>query len=96
MRMSRKAKRELSWILLILACAPFLYLLIYGDGGYLQLRSLNEELHQMQMDHLELRRQRQSLQEQIEKIRTDPEELERIARERYNFARQGDIIVNVP
>jgi cell division protein FtsB len=32
----------------------------------------------------------------IQKIKADPNEIERIARERYNFARPGDVIVNVP
>ena len=77
-------------------CMPLCYLLIFGDGGYLQLQHYQDELQELQIENMRLHRAQQVLIHQIQKIKEDPDEIERIARERYNFARPGDVIVNVP
>ncbi len=96
MPISRKAKREVSWILLFLSCLPLIYMLIWGDGGFLKLRDSRQEAEKLRLDNLQLRQNYQNRLENIHRIRVDPSEIERIARERYNFARPGDIIVNLP
>ena len=96
MRISRKAKVELSWILLFLSCLPLLYMLAFGEAGYFQLRVRREQLQQIRLENLELRRRQLELQKMIQLVEHDPYALERIARERYSFARRGDIIVNLP
>lgn len=96
MRFSRKAKRELSWILLSLSCLILTYNLVFGEGGLAQLRQYRLELETIRNDNLRLRQQHHQYIENIHRIKTDPYEVERIARERYNFARPGDIIVNLP
>jgi cell division protein FtsB len=45
---------------------------------------------------MRLRKSQRDLANRIKKIKEDPNEIERIARKRYNFARPGDVIVNVP
>jgi len=77
-------------------CIPLCYLLIFGDGGYLQLQLYQEELQELQIENMRLHKAQQVLIHRIQKIKEDPNEIERIARERYNFARPGDVIVNVP
>ena len=77
-------------------CLPLCYLLIFGDGGYLQLQHYQDELQELQIENMRLHRAQQVLIHRIQKIKEDPDEIERIARERYNFARPGDVIVNVP
>jgi cell division protein FtsB len=94
--MNRKTRREISWILFFLFCLPLFYLLVFGDGGYLRLRHYQRELHKLQVENMNLYKARQDLAGQIKKIKEDPDEIERIARKRYNFARPGDVIVNVP
>ena len=96
MPISRKAKREFSWILLFLSCLPLIYMLIWGDGGFLKLRESRQEAEVLRLENLELRQDYQNRLENIHRIKVDPSEIERIARERYNFARPGDIIVNLP
>ncbi len=96
MPISLKAKREISWILLFLSCLPVIYMLIWGDGGFLKLRESRREKEELLMQNLELRQEYQDRLEDIHRIKVDPSEIERIARERYNFARPGDIIVNLP
>ncbi len=96
MRISRKTKREILSILMFFLCIPFAYGLVLGRGGYLQLRSCRAELRQLQMENLRLRQLHQDLLARIRKIKQDPEEVERIARDRYNYARPGDVIINLP
>ncbi len=96
MTFSRKAKRELSWILLFTSCVALLSILLFGDGGLIQLRKYRAELRALQLDNLDLRQQRTDNLQKIDKLKTDPYQWERIARERYNFALEGDIIVNLP
>ena len=96
MTFSRKAKRELSWILLFSGCIALLSILLLGDGGLIQLRKYRAELRGLQLENLDLRQQRSDYLQKIDNLKTDPTEWERIARERYNFAFEGDIIVNLP
>ena len=77
-------------------CLPLCYLLVFGEGGYLRLRHYQEELQKLQVESMRLHNAQQVLVRRIQKIKADPNEIERIARERYNFARPGDVIVNVP
>ncbi len=96
MTFSRKAKRELSWILLFTGCVALLSILLFGDGGLIQLRKYRAELRGLQLENLDLRQQRSDYLQKIDQLKTDPYQWERIARERYNFALEGDIIVNLP
>jgi cell division protein FtsB len=49
----------------------------------------------LQLENLSLRQRHQESLEKINRLKADPSEVERVARERYNFARPGDIIVNL-
>ena len=95
MKFSRKAKRESSWILLFTICLALVYILTFGDGGFVQLRQYRAELQGLQTANLNLRQKHREYLERISRLKADPSEFERIARERYNFARPGDIIVNL-
>jgi len=95
MKFSRKAKRESSWILLFTICLALVYILTFGDGGFVQLRQYRAELRGLQMENHSLRKRHEEYLEKISRLKADPSEVERIARERYNFARPGDIIVNL-
>ncbi|MDA2926666.1 septum formation initiator family protein [Acidobacteria bacterium AH-259-G07] len=92
---SPKAKRELSWILLFTSCLTLMYILVFGDGGFVQVRKYRAELQDLQLENLRLRKKHRDYLERIDRLKTDAYEIERIARERYNFARPGDIIVNL-
>ena len=96
MSLSRKARYELFWILLFIGCLPLMLTLLLGDGGFVQLRKYRSQLKELQLQNVRLREEYHSFLQRIERLRTDPYEIERIAREQYNFARPGDIIVNLP
>jgi cell division protein FtsB len=96
MRISRKTKREIFAILLILTTLPFMYALVFGSGGFMELRKSQAALHELQQENYRLREEHQAYLRRIEKLKQDPAEIERVARERYNYARPGDVIVNLP
>ena len=94
--MSKKTKRELGLIFLILSSIFLLYTSIFGEGGYNHLRKQREQLYQLQLENARLRQTHRTYLQRIQKLKNNPSEIERIARERYNFAHPGDIIVNLP
>ena len=96
MAISRKARREIFWILLLAACFSLTYILIFAEGGYLEYRKAGDDLRQLQMENQSLRQQQHVYREKIRKLRQDPDEVERIARDRHGYAKPGDIIVNLP
>ena len=96
MAISRKARREIFWILLLAACFSLTYILIFAEGGYLEFRKTRSELQQLLLENQDLRQQQQVYREKIRKLREDPDEVERIARDRHGYAKPGDIIVNLP
>ena len=93
MSISRKAKKEIFWIVFILILIVQCYLIVFADGGYLKQKQISTELETLKQENLTLRQNQKRLIEQIEKLKNDPEEIERKAREELDLARPGDIIV---
>ena len=96
MKFSRKARRELSWILLFASSVPLVHLLFYGQGGFLQLGEYRTRLQQIQRANRTLLEENRRVAEKIRRVKTDPREVERIAREEHNMARPGDVIITLP
>ena len=96
MGISRKARREIFWILFLAACFSLTYILIFADGGYLAFRESRAEFRQLLMEKQTLRQQQQLYLDRIRKLREDPGAVERIARDRHGYAKPGDVIVNLP
>ena len=96
MAISHKARREIFWILLLAACFSLTYILIFAEGGYLEFRKARDDLQQLLMENQDLRQQQQIYREKIRRLRVNPNEVERIARDRHGYAKPGDIIVNLP
>lgn len=96
MKFSRKAKRELFLILLFVVSVPFMYLLLFGQGGFIQLGGYRTQLLELQKANQRLLEENQRILDKIQRLKADPREIERIAREDYNMARPGDIIITLP
>jgi cell division protein FtsB len=87
--------RNMSWLLI--AALGFLLLQdIFGTHGVLAMhRSLQEAAAaQKQID--QLNDENRKLQDHVEQLKTDPAEIERIAREQLGLARPGEFIFKVP
>ena len=96
MGISRKARKDFILGIVILTVIGFSFYMILGDGGYMKLRDARKELSRLQEENLRLRRNQTAMLERINRLKTDPHELERLAREQFQLAKPGDIIVNTP
>ncbi len=96
MNLSRKARRELLLILFFVCLFSYAYLLTYSSGGFMELDRTRSELAQLELENQQLREINRQKAQQLERIKSDPEELERILREKLDYARPGDVIITLP
>jgi len=96
MKFSRKARHEVLILLLIICSVALVYQLLFGGAGYITVRSYQEELRQLRLENARLRQENGKIIQSIEKLKSDPEELERIARDELDLARPGDIVITLP
>ena len=96
MHLSRKARRELLLILFFVCLFSYAYLLTYGSGGFIELDRAHSVLKQLELKNQQLHEINRRKAQQLERIKNDPEELERILREKLDYARPGDVIITLP
>ena len=65
---------------------------LFGDRGLLYLFAQQERTVALRREIVELRGQNGRLAEEIKALRTDPEAIERLAREQLGFARPGETV----
>jgi cell division protein FtsL len=84
-------RRNASWFL---AGAITLLLLqdIFGTHGVLAMRRAQKEAVSVQKEIDQLNEENQQLQDRVKSLKTDPEAIERIAREEMGLARPGEYI----
>jgi cell division protein FtsB len=68
---------------------------IFGTHGILAMRRSQEEVRQAQAQIDEINDENRRLQERVNALKTDPEAIERIAREEMGLARPGEYIFKV-
>ena len=82
-------------IVLTLGIAGSLYLIIpllLGDMGVLKYIGMLKQYYRVSSEIMEMKDQNRDLQREIEALRSDPETIERIARERLGMVRDGELI----
>ncbi len=88
-------KKELYYILCIVAVIVVLLFSIWGPGGYRDLAKARLEL-QMQRERVEnLKRSNYERSKSIQELKSDPDALEKYAREK-SYGREGDIVHQIP
>ena len=96
MHLSRKARRELLLIIFFVCLSSYAYLLTYSSGGFFALDRTRDELEQLELENQQLHEMNRQKAQQLERMTSDPEELERILREKLDYARPGDVIITFP
>lgn len=91
------APRARWWKLAALAAAiaVWAYVFVAGDGGWLQLRQERENLAEMTAEVTRLQAQNDSLKTVLERMETDPEFLERVAREKFGMVKPGEHLYRI-
>ncbi|GAB4233787.1 MAG: hypothetical protein Kow00109_06630 [Acidobacteriota bacterium] len=96
MSISNRALRHLWLSLVFLFAAGFSTYLVFGPAGYLKLRQYRQQYETLAAQHEQLLQQQQELEERIRRLQEDPAEVERLAREKLELARPGDVVIRVP
>jgi cell division protein FtsB len=79
-----------------LAVLLFAGLGVYGWQGVVRLRHLRMQIEGLERDNASLRQQAERLTQTIDRLRNDPDYLERIAREQQGMVRPGETILKFP
>ena len=82
------------WTLVLIA-GVLLIIFVFGDHGLYQLYRLKVERSANQLLITELRMERENLEEEKLRLKTDMEYIERIARERYRMVKKGEKVFKV-
>jgi len=85
----RKGKRILRWIIALIVLV-ILSVFLTGNRSLIKLYSLYLDKNTMQQHKEELIQQQQDLETEIEKLKNDPEYIEKVAREKYNMKKKNE------
>jgi len=87
-------RRNATWFL---AAAVTLLLLqdVFGTHGVLAMRRAQKEAASVQKEINQINQENQQLQDRVKALKTDPQAIERIAREEMGLARPGEYIFKI-
>jgi cell division protein FtsB len=69
---------------------------IFGTHGFIAMRRTQLEIQRVRKDIDKLNSENVQLSDQVKALKSDPHEIERIAREELQRAKQGEVIIRVP
>jgi len=69
---------------------------IFGAHGYLAMRRAEAEVKEIRANIDRLNQENAELAAQIDSLKSDPQAIERIAREEMGLARPGEVIIKLP
>jgi cell division protein FtsL len=87
-------RRNLNWFLLA-ALALLLLQDVFGTHGLVAMRRSQKEADRMQHEINQVNEENRQLEERVKALKTDPQSIERIAREEMGLARPGEYIFKV-
>jgi cell division protein FtsB len=96
-RQDREQRKRRIRVLLQLASllvgSYLLFSLLFGNLGLLRYYKMHQLYNQTQQEVEALEREHARLRQEVEDLKTDPQTIERIARERLGMAREGEIVI---
>ena len=87
-------KQLIRWTLFLVAIT-LLIIFIFGDHGLFQLYTLKAERKKVQKQITELRKNREALLVEKNRLENDLEYIEKLARERFRMAKKGEKVFKV-
>jgi cell division protein FtsB len=69
---------------------------IYGRHGVSVWQQKRAEDRALQQEIRSLQQENEQMREQVKRLQSDPEEIEREAREKLHYAKPGDVVVALP
>jgi cell division protein FtsB len=102
---ARRRRKESRWLEFFRRWAGTIFVLllfagsahvIFGEHGLLAKHRMNQSTQQLQKEIQELNQDNERLSGQILDLKSDPQLIERIAREEMGLARPGELIFKLP
>ena len=81
--------------IIFLLCITLLILFIFGDHGLLQLYKLKRDRAKVQAQIAQLRKERERVMVEKNRLENDIQYLEKLARERYRMVKPGEKVYKV-
>ena len=69
---------------------------VFGERGYLGLRSQRGEYERLRQEVQKLEGENQQLKEEIKALKSDPNAIERVAREELKMVKPGEVVITLP
>jgi cell division protein FtsB len=69
---------------------------VYGTHGLSVWQQKRTEDHQLQQQIKDLQQENAQMRQQIERLKSDPDAIEREAREKLHYAKPGEVIYTLP
>jgi len=69
---------------------------LFGDQGLFAYRSLYGQSRQLRREVTELEAREDYLTRQIHALRSDPAAIEKLARQKFGYAKPGEIVIQLP
>ena len=69
---------------------------VFGERGYLGLRSQRGEYGRLKQEVRTLEEENQQLKKEIKALKSDPSAVERVAREELKMAKPGETVITLP
>lgn len=88
--------RRAAALALGLFCVALLVHEIWGEHGYMALQRERREFNALRQKNQQLREENQELETRIKALKSDPQAIEKLARERLGLARPGEIVIALP
>ena len=93
-KLAQTQKRFINGVILLI-CATFTAIFLFGDHGLFQLYKLKVEKKKVQNNISELRKEREHLISEKNKLENDLKYIEKLAREKYRMAKPGERVYKV-
>jgi cell division protein FtsB len=81
------------FVLLLMALVAHV---LFGEHGFLAMRRAQHEVEKLRQDIAQLNADNKQLSEEIQALKTDPQLIERIARQEMGLAKRGELIFKLP
>jgi cell division protein FtsL len=82
--------------LLVVFVAVLLVHDVFGTHGFLAMRRKQQELQKVKTEIDRLNTENSALEGEVKDLKTDPQTIEKIAREELGQARPGEVIIKLP